>query len=262
MLLGFSLVVLLALAVKHVTMILLEGSIFGGLRSAIRIRMEGGSRSFRQLHELFSCRLCMSTQVSMWFVGVPTLLILHRRGLKILLHAGISPVEAWITLLLGGFLWAMAIASVAYFLLQYAEFHPRRFRRMQQDYEEQLQALRGMLQNGEAAQPVTVHAFTRQHFIDLAQAVQRACCYYGCDASRRRCRKRAVEEELTSWQREHNASDATYQVVLGALDVSLPHLYDGLRIGCSQNNDRYAECIRRSYEIFQAVAEGRSLAAV
>ena len=63
--------VVCAIAVKQAAYILMHGSIFESLRNWIYSKMEDEVFGFEKLNELFTCKVCMTTQVSIWLISVP-----------------------------------------------------------------------------------------------------------------------------------------------------------------------------------------------
>lgn len=119
-----------AVAVKHTAYVLRGGSIFQPLRNYIQQRnMRAGniiSRAvFGFFSGVFSCSLCMTTQLSIWLVAVPASYLAHKRYGHIAqnLAGGNLPISAeWFLTVLGTFMLAMAVAGVAMAVWRLSEF--------------------------------------------------------------------------------------------------------------------------------------------
>lgn len=119
--------------VKQASFILMKGSIFQGLRD----RIDAGakretSKSTNPVRawylfwfNLFDCNLCMTTQVGIWTVGLPTAVGTHLRWphpFELLLQTTIAwPVET-LLFLMSGFMIGVAIGAVGYAFWKVLEF--------------------------------------------------------------------------------------------------------------------------------------------
>jgi hypothetical protein len=72
----FPFVIISGFAVFQISNIFLFGSIFENLRKLIKRKSRQGGQMAKLMKDLFKCDLCMSTQVSIWFVGVPLCFII------------------------------------------------------------------------------------------------------------------------------------------------------------------------------------------
>lgn len=161
--LTLAFLLLAGLAVARISSILMNGSIFGSFREFLAAGADGdldvqqtgydcctdtyyneyfgdlvGWRkyvvppiaklaspwAFGKLKELFECDLCMTTQVSIWFVAVPTTIVVWTT--HVVRYAfGYSGFGELMLVLLAGFLVAMAVSGVGRFLIYALDF-PRK----------------------------------------------------------------------------------------------------------------------------------------
>lgn len=136
-----------ALAVKHMAYVLIVGNIFQPLRTWIQDQENNPWQSeprwllFRKLRVLFSCNLCMCTQLSLWTVAVPTSYVAHKRYGHIVrdLAGGSLPWGTeWLLALLATFLFAMFVAGLAMMIWRVTEFPQEYAERMAQFREQEL----------------------------------------------------------------------------------------------------------------------------
>lgn len=136
-----------ALAVKHMAYVLLVGNIFQPLRTWIQdqeqIRWQSQYRwlFFRKLRVLFSCNLCMCTQLALWTVAVPASYLAHKRYGHILrgIAGGQLPWGTeWPLTALATFLFAMFVAGMAMAIWRVTEFPQEYAERMAQMREQEL----------------------------------------------------------------------------------------------------------------------------
>lgn len=132
------------LAVRQIAYILMHGSIFAPLRERIGLWMDEGNLLAEKLNELFTCKVCMTAQMAIWTVALPTTLsiTLARHPLRTLLGNGLSwSSEVWLTLL-AGFLLAMAVAAVAVGCWNLIEFLPNKQEAIRRRHEQELRQVR------------------------------------------------------------------------------------------------------------------------
>lgn len=119
---------LLALAVKQLSHALVQGSLFEPLRKYLRARMRERVFGFETLSELFSCKLCMTMQVSLWSVLIPAAIAGHMGGAaRMLLSDTASTFMVSMYLVLGSFMYAMAVSGIALGLWILLEYPAQRY---------------------------------------------------------------------------------------------------------------------------------------
>lgn len=193
------LVLLSALAVKHVADILLYGSIFQPLRSFIARKETEGSSLFGVLHQLFTCLLCMSTQVSVWLAGVPALIITWN------LHESI-----WLSLL-SAIVATMAVAALGMGLWTFLEYSPNRFHARGKELEEanrKIRELTIMLQASPTVSSVRTEAsfevfFSQTEYFDFLDYALTKCKNIGCSIRRHFCQVDRIAEFYASWAKKY-----------------------------------------------------------
>ncbi len=114
--------VLAAFAVKQISAILMVGSIFKPLRDWFRAYQERSHCSLVNALlfwccKLIACRLCTTSQVSIWFLGVPMGITISLR-VQVITLWGVSPMEwyEYVILAYGCFLASLATAAAAQLL--------------------------------------------------------------------------------------------------------------------------------------------------
>jgi len=122
------LTVLLALAVKQLSYALMQGSVFQPLREYVRTKMRQGAWGFETLNELLTCKLCTTMEVSLWCVTLPMVALgAHFDAAADLLGAHSSPLLLWGLLILGSFLYGMAVSGLALGLWNLLEYPAKRY---------------------------------------------------------------------------------------------------------------------------------------
>lgn len=119
--------------VKQASFILMKGSIFQGLRDRIdagakreNLKLTSITRAWYLFwFNLFDCKLCMTTQVGIWTVGLPTAVGAHLRWphpFEMLLRTTLAwPLEA-LLFLMSGFMIGVASGAVGYAFWKVLEF--------------------------------------------------------------------------------------------------------------------------------------------
>lgn len=119
---------LLALAVKQLSHALMQGSLFDPLRDYVRTLMRRGVWGFETISELMSCKLCTTMQFSLWCVSVPVFALGAHFGVAMqLLGTHASPLLAWSLLILGSFLYGMAVSGIALGFWNFLEYPAKRY---------------------------------------------------------------------------------------------------------------------------------------
>ncbi|MFA5954904.1 MAG: hypothetical protein WC817_05250 [Patescibacteria group bacterium] len=222
-LLGTSFVVVfLGMAVKQMSVILMHGSVFAWLRQAIVLRSEQKRWPFIKLHELFTCPLCMTSQVALWVVGAPLAYVLlsfdwceRLFGNTLVWHERVAAG------LLIPFVGSMSIAAIALWIWDIVDYKPNKFRAERKRYEsllaEQVDILRGVLQTTTFDPAVLLGLFqelTYEQFTGIVAAVEWCCRDIGCATGRENCRIAAGETVLNEWWKLHAGSFPPFVSVL------------------------------------------------
>lgn len=202
-----SFLVFAGLADKSIAYILMRGSIFEWLRQAIEQRKDRGSWLFSKLYDLFSCNLCMTAQVAIWFFAVPLAIVtwgLH--PLRYLLSEEMSLVTEVFLTFFTGFLLAMAIAAVAKAMWEAFEYLPARAEAEALYRAKIVHLVARIAQNedGDLIQVVSLLAETparaqlRKKFWDLWENIAQRCDPLDCIIQRRVC-VQTIIRDATSW---------------------------------------------------------------
>jgi hypothetical protein len=228
--------VLIVLSVMHIATILIEGSIFEEMRGAFRERA-GRSLLFRQLRDLFTCRLCMSTQVTIWFVTVPSLFArFWFVPLGKIAAAGLVP--CWLDVLGTGliaFVANMAIARLAIVAYEKLSRKISRLENANAALKAELAAARTRLasladsENSVAIAATSAYdSFSLKDFSELVGVYMRKCASINCSFRRGDCLRDRASGAATDWAKETGAGDDKEQTLYRALIEGLQlYIYGG-----------------------------------
>ncbi len=137
-----SALVVFGLAVRQAAYILMFGSIFEDLRHGIEERTDS-SVLFQKLNELFTCKVCMTAQVSIWLVALPVTTIAAMRFHAIRFIIGSAPWPVGIPVfLIAVFVIAMAVAAAAVLFWDIIELRRKKFEEQREKYTRQIRELR------------------------------------------------------------------------------------------------------------------------
>lgn len=185
---------LLGLATFQISQILMSGSIFESLRSFIKKR-SAYSFFFNKLEELFSCSLCMSTQVSIWFFTLPSLTIFFWTN-SFSLH--VVPIMLNVFVLV--FLTSMPPAAISYFLFKLLGLLDAKIRSVNnQGADTQSTKVHLEISPGP---PPTIDLET---FEEWVAEIEGGCDHIvWCGIEKRDCRRATLRRLITQFFREHN----------------------------------------------------------
>lgn len=240
--LGLLLVFLIVfgLAVKHAAFILMYGSIFDWLRNGIarQLRLAETKKPHSpvhlfwiKMHELFTCNLCLTTQMGIWLCGLPVAIFLHLRwphpfellaGRELLLAGEVT------LFLLTVFILAMVAAAAAMVLWYATELLPRKvtaYRQQQLNLETKNRLLetqvRQLVRTAVAARlDHQKKDFSLADFQNLVAHLDSECGHIGCGWSRMECRQKEATEFVSNWAGQHIGHNS--EQVLEHLNQALP----------------------------------------
>lgn len=205
------------LTVKHASYILIYGSIFESLRMSLR--RAGKSRGpigwfFRKLTGLFSCNLCMNTQLAFWLCTLPAFFIIREFWGWDKLLASITsqdPSNRMVLFFTSAtlILWWMSIASLSMWYWNLSEFRMDRFEK-QRVYYERLLSENEFQKNG-----VRTLFFTPMLFEELLQRINDECSWIDCPFRRADCQ----DDQIREWRNEkgENNSRISYDALNSAI---------------------------------------------
>ncbi len=200
------LIFLASAAVKHIADILLHGSIFQGLRSFIARGERRGVFMFGTLHQLFTCLLCMTTQVSFWLAGIPAWIMAYQETGSV----------GWGVL--AAFLATMAIAALAQGWWTALEYAPRRYHAVKRELKEselENDSLKSRLaQNirentGSSSAELLRMALPKETFVRGLEDIARDCANIGCSVRRYYCYMDGIKKFLSA---HPEVSAASHQI--------------------------------------------------
>ncbi len=258
---------IVAVAIKQLGFALVKGSLFHGLRAGFTRRARApGFRGFvyTKLSELVTCRLCMTMQLSIWLVILPSAAL----GLAIdlvptlLVRGGfeLASVPAVALQLLASVLYGFGVSGLSLLLWNRHEYPVKRYETAVTELErviferDQLRQENEMLRSrdragtrsnheeerlmNEADRSDAVHAqtlVTEREIVTLLSAVHNASHGIGCGYERRRMRRSKVQEWLRVWGAKSPIHTAYVRTLSGILEQHLP---DYFREYSDEDDDR------------------------
>ncbi|KND48883.1 MAG: hypothetical protein AB200_00450 [Parcubacteria bacterium C7867-005] len=205
-----------AVAVKQASYILIHGSIFESLRNWIEDGMHREWFGFEKLRELFTCQLCMTTQVSIWLVAIPLLL------------SGRVPAVGFVETVAGFAVTVFAVSGLAIWFWNLSESGPKRLEADRKRYDQIIISLRKEISSGAPPEQTSAPSsyMDREMFGRLLDHIESACKGHGCGYSRRDCRREEARQFTVNQMRLGMlAQRFGVEVLLGALDETLPEYF-------------------------------------
>lgn len=205
-----------AVSVKHISYILMHGSVFNGLRKIIRKRAQDKKFGFAKLNQLFTCKVCMNTQMSIWCVALPVA------------FSGILPHELLEYPSLGILFFLILIFSVsglAVLFWNISEYQVLEFERQIKNYEAELRILRlaALGHSGPDSGGAEPSCITLDQLKKILNEISSRCDDIGCGYTKRDCR---VETLRKVSERIHSKGDKRLAT---ALRLIVPEYYRDLR---------------------------------
>jgi len=245
---GFFMVwwIVCGLAVRQIAYILMFGSVFEWLRYGIIKRQLKRAESglakwfWGKAHELFTCNLCMTAQISIWFCAVPTTIAIHLRfhhPFEQLLVTELPLVVEVGLALFAGFMIAMAMAATALGMWNALSYLPKRLT-AEQKYYAQAAKLGHRVQTAETVAKVETtidypldsalhEVFTFADFQSFVSTVGTKCASIGCGAVRGDCRRSEKGTQLQMWKiRKNGHGDAFSRHIKSLLNSALQEFWD------------------------------------
>lgn len=207
-LLGFILLALSAsLVVKQLAHLLVYGSIFNWIRDGLKDGMKKKAFGAETLHELFTCTLCMITQLSIWFIAIPLAVIAHFHGEALPFFPESTLLQLAYALALGASAALVVGAFATYFMFR-VEYPSTRFKKVYDELNEAHLYIKDLEAAGIAAgNPLlTSETFTRVHLGEYIAAMDNGCKGISCAFARYECRLLRSQRFLTLWGKRENAS--------------------------------------------------------
>jgi hypothetical protein len=234
------------LAIRQISFILMFGSVFEWLRYGVikrqmKLAKSGLAKMFwGKAHELFTCNVCMTAQISIWFCAIPTTIAIHfrfRHPAEQLLATNLSLfVEIGIALFMG-FMIAMAVAAVALGLWNALSYLPKRLT-AEQKYYDQAAKVGHRIQTAETVAQVNstieiptnvgLHeVFTFEDFLGVLSSVGTKCASIGCGAVRSDCRRGEKSNQFQLWKIKSNGHGPAFTLhVLSLLSPALQEFWE------------------------------------
>ncbi|MFC1598820.1 hypothetical protein ACFL2U_02325 [Patescibacteria group bacterium] len=211
------------LAVRQISFILMFGSVFDWLRyGVIKRQMKRAESGFAKqfwgkANELFTCNVCMTAQISIWFCALPTTIAIHlrfRHPAEQLLATNLPLVVEIGLALFMGFMISMSVAAVALGLWNALSYLPKRLT-AEQKYYDQAAKHGTRIKNAETVATVETavelpaevglhEVFTFEDFQTVLFSVGTKCASIGCGAVRGDCRRGEKSNQLQLWKIKSN----------------------------------------------------------
>lgn len=238
-----AVLVVFTLAVKQAAFILLYGSVFQWLRDGIKDRLDQShdfqyEDEFRcrvqywfwsKAHELFTCNLCMTAQISIWLCAVPVTTMVHLRWSHPLEQFLLYQLNWSLEVLGFGFMTfvvAMTVASSAMAWWGLVEYLPTRLvaekdfmrKKLEQELEastaNQQQLATMMASMVKSTQP----RIDWEDFHSIIQRLEMGCDDIGCGIRRRECRIDTLDNVVGEYARENQLPRTFAQKLKEALE--------------------------------------------
>lgn len=201
------------LAVKQISYILMYGSIFRSFRENIAKRASVPRRIFwGKVKELFSCNLCLTAHVAIWATGI-IFIFLHIVKPHFLLNTFYIESELFLEILINlvsVFTLSMCVAGIAMGFWELLDYLPKKLNILEENMKEKnrILSLQGARRevNFESKE-LSIQDFTLNDFKKLVKKLKDECFHIECGVSRRECRKRIISNYLLKWYREKNADN-------------------------------------------------------
>lgn len=229
-----------SLAVMNIADVLVNGSIFEGLRSAIAYRRDRGQWLFKILNQLFTCMLCMSTQVALWIIAIPAAVILHEH------------TNNWLAAASLGALVAMAVAGFSLGIWMAFQYSPKRFHALKQENDmlwmklEELERMKTQRSQSKKNRQTFRTAFSLEVFGQLIESAEAKCSDIGCSVMETYCSFDVWRAWYAPWAEENpistNFPGFTEQLVPALLE------FKSHARGYSKGSSERAELLRWHYE--------------
>lgn len=202
-----------ALAVKHISFILIVGSIFEPMRRKIQKNFNWTDKKVHKfflgkINELLSCNLCLTAQVSIWFIAVPFYLFLYTSNHHFLVDVFNFKIEIFLEIFLNFlvvFLFSMAIASLAYVFWTISEYLPKKLKIMEDFYKEQIliqiKATSSVKKTSKEVKNTVQFSdvFKMKDFENAIDFIDNNCVNIDCAIERRNCRQENLNKFLKKW---------------------------------------------------------------
>jgi hypothetical protein len=205
-----------ALAVKQASYVLVYGSIFNWIRNGFKAGMRSRIFGSRLLHALFTCTLCMTTQIALWLVALPIALVVFFYGADFGL--ALYPTDSTGRILyavVSGFCGGMAVAGLATVFMTRTEYPPNRFDELFRKYQEletENLTLRAA-SNGGNVPIIWGKAFTHADLVAIFDAIEDGCKGIDCIFALARCNISTFNEGVQEWVRRKGLPMSTAGVL-------------------------------------------------
>lgn len=203
-----------AIAVKHASYILMHGSVFESLRNFIKKQMEDDVFGFEKLNELFTCKVCMNTQVALWMVAFP-----------LLLSGNLSFLGTWMTAPIFA-VTLFSVSGMATWFWNLSEFRSQKFHELEARHQSELTLLRKAITKGGSDYGITqATQLQEQQFFLIVEAMEMGCRGIGCGYRRRDCRQNKAAEMVRRLIKNQTLSPSFEWEGIPALEDVLPDYF-------------------------------------
>ena len=210
----FLFLIVVGIANKQISYILIECSIFKWLRDFIAVQAYEGSFSifFLKLHELFNCPLCMTGQIGLWLTLFLMILAYKWWPFKI---RPLTSKKA-ISFLLVWFVMAMALAGAGYYWWNVLEHKSRIAKAEEQYYAKKLEILRISSGDCSLGKSKQKSILSQEEFSNIFNKIADSCSKV-CPCKRYKCQQNKMEEIMEGIAKKKGYSAILCQRLIGAL---------------------------------------------
>lgn len=232
--------ILSIMAIKHIAYILIYGSIFESLRRTLREKSGAGVKGwiFKKINGMFTCNLCMVTQLALWMFTLPLLCLVYNRFeevgifLNITLKEPLSGVELFILINASLIVW-MSTASLSVLYWNLSEFRIERFEKQRAYYERLLSEA-----VADGGYPIILNQNTARM---LLRYIDDNCSYIDCSYSRRNCTFHRMREWAEEIRKKQGISVPIY------LPTEVMELVSKMYFRSNTNEKEVAKLLKKIY---------------
>ncbi len=222
---SFVLLPLFSLAVKQISFILINGSIFEPFRRKINKKFNSSKNGFtksfwKKINELLACNLCLTAQVSIWVIAMPFFTVLYLNNHHFLINYFDLKIDYLWEIsfnLFVIFIFSMAVSALAYgfwILLEY----PYRKIEIEKHFSQNLLEIESLSKlsnvkaksdkgNNNVGKSVSINDFTLRDFNLLIRVLDTECSNIDCGVGRKNCRETEAQKFVQDWYDASGADD-------------------------------------------------------
>jgi hypothetical protein len=250
-----------AFAIKQMSYIIVNGSIFNWIRDGFKRGMRDNVPGSETLHALFTCTLCMTTQLSLWLVTLPTLVVLFV-GVVDLQFLPAEGIARFLYTVGFGLMLGFGVGGLATIFMTRTEYPPTKYQRLYRDHtrlqsdynlleadldllQESYDLLRSQRDSSVSSSinlPVSLEDMTA-----LFDKIDRSCKGIQCLIRRSYCFDDTAADVCAEWVKEKQLTASQHKLLKGKL-MPIVELYFSHQWEIANDPVRRAAAIERFYQ--------------